>query len=706
MKRKNKKMKGGIQAGAPLTQFRLDCEPSEVEFAAAVVDGDSPRLPRFKMLAYTGGPILKWGEVYVIDLAGMSIPETGIPVRMHHEADQGVGHTEKIEAKNGRRLLIEGIVSRDTEAAREVVASAKQGFPWQASVGIQIQGSESVAEKVLVTVNGRKFTGPLFVFRKTSLEEVSFVDRGADGNTSARVAAMADRRGAMICELCKSETCDGSCANDDVRTSEPKKVEASGGGDSLEDTGVSVPVPKASPKVPSPEAVPQLEAAADVIAEMETKMRTATVAESKRIADIQEICAGECRELEAKAISGGWTLERCELEKLRTLRPKPVATHIDRTPVTGKVLEAAVVLSAKHPKVEEKYDEETLDRADKRFRGGIGLQELLLEAAWANGYTGRSFRDMRGVLRAAMGGSQFQAGVSLIDLPGILGAVANTFLLEGFFSVEQVWRAISSRRSVTNFQTVTSYRLIGKDQYELVAPGGEIKHGTLGEETYTNKADTYGLILNIDRRDIINDDLGALTTVPRKQGRGAGLKINDIFWTVFMDNSSFFTAGNNNYIVDFPLAIAGLTTGEQTFMDQVDGDSKPTGIEPKILLVPTALMAIGSQLFSSMEMREYGTGASVRYPTANPHANKFPVHVSRYLGNTAYTGASSLAWYLLADPQDLSTIEVAFLNGQESPTIESADADFNTLGISLRGYHDFGVAKQDPKAGMKSKGEA
>ena len=51
-------------------------------------------------------------------------------------------------------------------------------------------------------------------------------------------------------------------------------------------------------------------------------------------------------------------------------------------------------------------------------------------------------------------------------------------------------------------------------------------------------------------------------------------------------------------------------------------------------------------------------------------------------------------------------IEVALLNGQESPTIETAEADFNTLGIQMRGYHDFGCALQDPKAGVRSKGEA
>ena len=260
---------------------------------------------------------------------------------------------------------------------------------------------------------------------------------------------------------------------------------------------------------------------------------------------------------------------------------------------------------------------------------------------------------------------------------------------------------------MSDFKTVTSYRLVGKDQYEQVPAGGELKHGTLGEETYTNKADTYGLLLSIDRRDIINDDLGAITTVPRKLGRGSGLKINDVFWTIFLNNGGggFFAAGNKNYIsgADTALSIDGLTKAEVTFMDQVDTDGKPIGIMPSIMLVPTALSAMGTQLFKSLEFRD--TTANTRFPVANPHQGKFRAEVSRYLGNAQYAGSSTKAWYLLADPSDLPVIEVAFLNGQESPTIETAEADFNVLGIQMRGYHDFGVALQDPRGGVKSKGE-
>jgi len=61
--------------------------------------------------------------------------------------------------------------------------------------------------------------------------------------------------------------------------------------------------------------------------------------------------------------------------------------------------------------------------------------------------------------------------------------------------------------------------------------------------------------------------------------------------------------------------------------------------------------------------------------SANPHAGKFRAEASLYLSNACYTGYSDKTWYLLADPNDLPVIEAAFLNGQESPTIETAEAD-------------------------------
>jgi len=668
--------------------------------AAAAAGGDGrPALPRFTMVAYTGGPmkIAGWRFPVVVDLAGLAIPSQSRPIRFGHDAASGVGHTDSIRVMDGR-LVAAGVVSRDTAAAKEIVASARNGFPWQASIGAAVEQFEFVKESQTVLVNGRDFAGPLNVVRKATLGEISFVDLGADGNTSASVAArhttLPDGQGGET--LAKESEVMAETKTE--KTGQETQVSAS----AQAEVKAAVETPKAAAPAPEPKPAPVVAAE---VPDPTAEIRAKALAETGRIEAIRKLCAGCHADVEAKAIGEGWDKTRTELEVLRASRPKAPAVQVRDNAVTGTVLEAACMLSAGLGEAEKLYDEKTLDGASRRFRGHIGLQELILEAAWANGYTGRNFRDSREALRFAFG-KDVQAGFSTVDIGGILSGVANKFLLEGFFSVERVWRSICAVRNVSDFKTVTSYRLIGKDQYEPVAPGGELKHGTLGQEQYTNKADTFGLLLSIDRRDMINDDLGAITTVPRKLGRGSGLKINDVFWTIFLANSSFFTTGNKNYLTgaDTALTIDGLTKAEVAFLDQVDSDGKPIGVMPAILLVPTALSAMGTQLFKSVEIRD--TTASTKYPVANPHQGKFRAEVSRYLSNSKYTGNSAKAWYLLADAADLPVIEVAFLNGQESPTIETAEADFNVLGIQMRGFHDFGCALQDPRGGVKAKGEA
>ena len=660
------------------TQSQLSISATAVFDIDASADGSTPAaLPKFRMVAYTGGPmrVSGWRYPVIIDLAGMSIPSQSRPIRFGHDPLSGVGHTDAIRVESGQ-LIATGVVSRDTPAAREVVVSSKNGFPWQASVGAGVDEFEFVKEGQKVTVNGTQYSGPVNVVRKSSLGEISFVDLGADGATSASVAAQAS-------------STSGEPNMDDSQTP-------------IQNDPNATPATPVDPNPATPEPVttqPEVNAAIEA-------MRSAHATELDRIAGIRRIYNGALPSLEARAIREGWNLEKAELEKIRAIRPAVPAIHVQNNTINASILEAACYIAAKLPNVEDVADEQTLDEATKRFGNEIGLQELIMEAAWANGYSGRSFRDRRAAMRAAFGDSIEASSVSNIDIGGILSNVANKFLLDGFYSVERVWRNICSIRSVSDFKTVTSYRLIGKDQYELVAPGGELKHGNLGNESYTNRADTYGLIMDIDRRDIINDDLDAITKVPRKLGRGSGVKLNDVFWTTFMNNAAFFTAGNKNFLTgtDTVLSIDGLTKAEVAYYDLVDSDGKPIGTMPAILLVPTALSAIGTQLFKSLEMRD--NTANARIPINNPHVGKFRVEVSRYLANALYTGNSSKAWYLITDPNDLPLIEVAFLNGQEAPTIETSDADFNALGVQMRGYHDFGVALQDPRAAIKCKGEA
>jgi hypothetical protein len=669
----------------------------------------SPR--RFGMVAYTGGAmrLAGWPHPVVVDLAGMQVSAKSRPILKDHNPSLIVGHTESVRVE-GSQLLVSGVVSGAGAVAREIVESSLSGFPWQASLGASAEQIETVPKGKSAQVNGRAFDGPVQVVRRSRLGEVSFVALGADDDTEARVAAHKESKEMEFNAWLAAKGFDDADALSDAQRSslkamydaEQKQSSATAVATTATATATAPDNKGAAEDDDAPAVAARINAGGVV-----SDMRAEAASEAQRIADVRRLCANRRDDMEARAISEGWDGQRTELEILRADRPKvggAPAIHAPDNTVTGQVLEAACMLTAKLGGVESHCEPRALDLAAKRFRGGIGLQELLLEAAWANGYTGRSFRDSRAVLRFAFK-PEVTAGFSTIGIGGILSNVANKFLLEGFFSVERTWRNITAVRNVSDFKTVTSYRLVGKDQYERVAPGGELKHGDLGEEQYTNKADTYGLLLSIDRRDIINDDLGAITTVPRKLGRGSGLKINDVFWTTFLNNAAFFTGGAGNFLsgAQSALSIDGLTTAEAAFMDQVDADGKPIGVMPAVLLAPTGLSAIGTQLFKSLELRD--TTASTKFPVANPHQGKFRVEVSRYLGNAQYAGSSGKAWYLLAEPADLPVIETAFLNGQESPTIETAEADFNVLGVQMRGYHDFGVNLQDPRGGVKSKGE-
>lgn len=679
-------------------QLALGCEV--VIEAAAAVDASAngeQRLPRFSMVAYTGGALktLGFGHPVVVNLDGLAIPGQQRPVRFQHSALEGVGHTERIAIENGR-LIAEGVVSRDTAAAREIVASGKRGFPWQASIGASVEEVEFIKQGVSVQVNGRTFKGPIYVAQKTTLNEISFVDLGADQRTKARIAAQdgQNQENTAMPEEKVTETTDapsgdeGTTTNNDAgQRSAPARLNASFAG-------------------------------SDPLAEID-QMTARARAETDRRQRIQEMTAevlaqrpelaDELGKLAHAALEAGWKPDKYQLEVMRLGRSYNGIGGPRRREavVNGQVIEAALCMAGglDGESLKASYGEEVLDTATRQYRHGLGLVETLLLFAQANGYRGYGRSDLKGLLQFAFADVQGSA-MSTLSLPGILSNVANKFLRDGFEAVESTWQEIAAIRSVRDFKQVSSYSLTGGFVYEEIPPGGELKHATVGETAYTNQAKTYGRMFGIDRRDLINDDLDALTAVPRRLGRGGALKLNEVFWTEFLNNAGFFTIGNKNYAagVETALGIDALTQAEQMFLDQTDPDGHPLAVAPVILLVPNALYVPATQIMNSTEVRD--PAATKKTPVANPHAGKFRPVRSSYLSNAQYTGNSGKAWYLLADPNDMPVIEVAFLNGQQMPTVESADADFNTLGIQMRGYHDFGVAKQEPRGGVKMKGEA
>jgi len=154
----------------------LTSKPELSEFKA----GDKAR--EFLITAYTGARISSWFGDIVVDISGIQTKEK-MPILREHARDRVVGYGDAWKEDN---FYISGRFSQSTEDAREVMALADEGYPWQASISVRPTKVELLEDKkIKATVNGRELEGPLEIWRESKVGEVSFVSLGADDNTAA-----------------------------------------------------------------------------------------------------------------------------------------------------------------------------------------------------------------------------------------------------------------------------------------------------------------------------------------------------------------------------------------------------------------------------------------------------------------------------------------------------------------------------------------
>ncbi|SFJ27077.1 phage major capsid protein [Planctomicrobium piriforme] len=368
----------------------------------------------------------------------------------------------------------------------------------------------------------------------------------------------------------------------------------------------------------------------------------------------------------------------------------------------SEVMCAALCQSAMLPNIEDHFDDEILQRAEDKYHGHIRLNQALCHAAVGNGYDGSNVYNF-GIEHMRFAFAGVNGSFSTIDTSGILSNTANKFLEEGWGAGDQAWRELARIRPVNDFKDAPCYRLGANLTYEKIGAGGELKHGSLNETAYSNRAETFGKLVSLTRQHIINDDMSAFTSVQYELGVGAIDAFNEIFWTQFLDNSAFFASGNNNVIsgADSSLGIAGLQLAEAKFLKQKKPSGQPLAVKPEILLVPVELKATGDTLMTSEKLI---TGSGGVQGDTNTFRNRFKVVTSPYLSDSSYTGYSAAAWYLLADPVRMPTMDVVLLQGRDRPIVESQLESFNVLGVQFRGYHDFGCVKYEYRGGVRAAG--
>lgn len=669
-----------------------------VSIAAAEVEGDKKLPPKFMSTFYTGGKmdIAGWDLPVVVDLSGLENGKV-LVANLDHDKTKRVGNFAV--ANDGRTLVANGTASAATAYRDEVVNSAADGYQWQASLEVNPREVYAVKPGKSVEVNGQSIEGPAYVARRGVLKGFAFVSHGADDNTTATIAAAAalNKEQKMKKEL--KAWIEGLGFDPDTLSAEQvANMEADFDGREGLRTAPKV-------KASNPFEARKLEA--------QRRVEIRDLADAlieRRNSDVEEINAIE--EMHDHALEAGMSpLQfRVDLqEAVGVPSSQPVRPNErDRQKIDGRLLEAAICQAARLDDIEKHYDDRTLQAAHDRFRGRIGLKQIFLLAAESNGHRNPYSGDVdRETLKAAFENRPIHgAGFSTLDISTIVSNTANKFIMRGWNMIDQAALRIAKIQNVRDFKTITTVSLTDSLIYEKVGAGGEIKHGTLSELTYTNKADTYAKMLAITRNDIINDDLGALTDVPMKLGAGAMKKLNDIFWTEYLGlvGASFFASGNSNINEGVAtMTEAGLDATYVIFKNQTNPDGTPLGVEPRIIVVPSALEGSALRL---MRSENFNNGATTNQGERNIWANRFDVVSSPYISNSSYTGNTAVGWWLLADPMELPVIAIAALNGRVEPTVDTAEADFNVLGVQMRGYSDVGVNDQEYRGGVYADGGA
>jgi ATP-dependent protease ClpP protease subunit len=263
---------------------------------------------------------------------------------------------------------------------------------------------------------------------------------------------------------------------------------------------------------------------------------------------------------------------------------------------------------------------------------------------------------------------------STSDFANILENVANKALMAGWDEAPETWNQWARTGTLPDFKPGSRVNLSTFGDLDMVYENGEYKYGSFSDLKETLQLATYGKLFGISRQALANDDLSALSAIPRSMGRAAARKIGDLAYNVLIsnptlnqDNTAVFDATHNNIGTAGPPATAPGGTLDEAWTamgTQTDPAGNTLNISPEYLIVPKAL--------------EISTAAAVRDATyadsnaaqerTNPFRDRFMV-----IADARLDVASTTAWYALASGTMHDTVEVAFLNGQQSPYLEAQD---------------------------------
>ena len=563
-------------------------------------------------------------------------------VLFNHDRDAVVGHIEKVWLEDNRG---KALVRFDTDEQSETIFQKVQSGTLQGvSVGYVIYRYEVLEAEDTKSTNGR-FNGPAYVVTDWEPLEISIVSVPADptvgvGRSAEEIHTSIDTQ------------------EDNTRMDQEKNLEVQEVKSTPVETGLT-----------------------------QADLQKAMEQERKRTSEITALFRDFDVEGADEAIVMGVSVDEARAMVMDQLRARNKGVSVTMGEAESDKFRAAaqdaVLMAAGIPVADAAPGAQELR--------GHSMVELARESLQREGLQA-NFGDNMELARQAIN--------STSTFPAIMANLANKSVMVGFNEAETTYQIWAGKGSNRDFKEAARVALSEAGNLELVPEGGQFQQDFLGEASARTKVATYGKLFSLTRQAIINDDLGLFSKIATKYGSAAKRLVNKMVYAQLtgnvkmQDNIALFDTKHGNVAgTGEALSVKAIAKAITAMRRQkgITGDAT-LNITPKYLVVPPELEMTAYQIVNSTAAVD-GVNSGV----ANPYKGRFVVVADAELTDPD-------AWYLVADASQHDTIEVTYLNGVETPRLETRQG-FDVDGIEYKVAFDCGVSALDFRGVFKNAGK-
>lgn len=385
-----------------------------------------------------------------------------------------------------------------------------------------------------------------------------------------------------------------------------------------------------------------------------------------------------------------------EWEKLQPANPNPTVQQVqnDAEKVRSAMTNALVLRIT--PNASTVMGEENV-RAASEFKG-MNLLRMAEESLIRSGVSTRGL-SQREIAKGALG-AKVRGAHHTSDFPLLLVDSFTRTLRAQYALYPRTFEAWARRTTLPDFREITRVQLSGLiGNFDEVQELGEYKSGTFDTASEKYKLAKFGKIVGVSWEAIINDDLSAFTRIPQAFAMKAAQKQSDLVYGILTGNPTmgdgvalWHVATHKNYTsTGTVLSETSLDAAYQLFRTQKSIEGDFLNLSPKFLIVGPKNERLAYKL------------TSTNYTPAKQEDISVPALTG--LQVIVEPRITDYAWFLVADPAMIDTVEYAFLDGEEELFIEQKEG-FDVDALQIKARMVFGTKAIDWRGMYKNAGAA